>query len=507
MKTLAEAVRDAAAQASGATLGYIVGGVPGSITGYKLARSYTESMQHRLKRKRGLNVHTKRTKWTAKKIRGKAKVFIRSGKRQKVARGSKVGSLRKAVAHYPRKSHTKQLGKRLRISRKFRKRVIKVLTQSKYKGYFQYNSYSFFPANVSPGGQFIHQPAAILVTDGQNTTANSAAPLFSPTIFARIAEGLWGAAPLPDSSPNPLIIPVGTADDNSMAMMTAKIPIIDSWMKYCIKNNSNNTVEIKMYICKPKMRSSYYRYLNPTTDTLNDQGHVVNPIDDWSTALELLRRPLVSGYGTTVLSARLKGQASTDLTPYDGIRTYGMDPRQFHWFNKHWKTDVVKFKVYPGQCIEKVVRGPRDILMDMQKLWRNPYQTNTSPVTVSTRRPAGWSFEEVQKWNRYVFFTSAPEINLGQTGSVGQISCGRYPNPVQYAEGQVIGVEAKMYVKLGKPENLMRYNEAEHQGSLPLIGNMDHDVYYLQNEIAPLVTSGFVSNTQNSGVIVFSNPT
>ena len=496
--------------AAGGTVGFIVGDIPGAYMGAKIGNKLAQRM------KRGRSVSRGRTSQRSgsrsrsrtgmsvvrrrfKRIRYKS--INRFGYKRSKLKKSYGGSLRKAGVQKSRRKRVYFKSRKLRITRKFKRKVLRVITNSKFSGFYQHNSYSVHRASLYNGCQNIIQHKKVFVKDQQNPASSFYShPLFSPSIYGYVAEVLYGNAAGPSFAPGSLEVPVGGVGD-SVIMSESKIPVIKSWARFCIKNNYTFNVELKMFTCSPKNKSFFYRANDPVS--VPGAARSIDPVTDWVTQMDNLRYSYMSHYGTLIRQPQSKGQAAVTVDPHTGIRAYGADPRQIPWWNKHWKCDVEKFVIYPGQCIEKIVKGPRDMIVDMARLWNDRYVNQSGAI--SAWRPGGSAFEEIQKWNQYVFWTAVPELSAFIPNS-GSITCGRIAWPDEN-DGEGILIEQKFYTKIGLPEDVARRNEAAYESGDFLRENQKRDVLFIMNE--PVKTGSFVTGdgirtTQNSGVHEFT---
>jgi len=177
------------------------------------------------------------------------------------------------------------------------------------------------------------------------------------------------------------------------------------------------------------------------------------------------------------------------------------DPRQYPYWNQWWSCDVVKMKIYPGQCIEKIVKGPEDLMIDMSKLWKTG-PTGTAPANTLGVIPKGSDFTEIQPYSRFVFFIYKPEIAGLAVGSPISLQAARQFEPSSIGDAQAILWEQKMYARLGKPEQIGRWNENAYESADIVVNNNDRDVFFLMNSTE--TREGVYNNIQNSGVVSFT---
>ncbi|QGH72925.1 MAG: putative capsid protein [CRESS virus sp. ctf7a5] len=511
--------------ASGGVIGYISGGpwgaYSGASLGYAAGKNFTSNSQMERGRSRVRGLTPVRVRWGSTSRERKWKQHNlraisrqsrswsrgrelkhtrrRLGFKKRTVRG---GGLRRPVVKYPKRSKVGFKRRKIRISKKFRRKVMKIVTGSKYKGFFMWNTYT--NVTLATHKQTVHQAqCGFNVQDLQNPDLGKTTyPLFSPSVFSAVAETLWGSKAGPLSTATSYVTGVGNNEESNIFSF-AKIPVINSWVRYCMKNNTSQVLEVKMFVCKPKVASFMYHGMNPAGQS-TDLAFVYDPILDWEKAQSDLYADGVSRYDVLLQKQTLKGRLQTD-----GISTMDVDPRMFTWWNKKWKADVIKMKIMPGQCIEKIVKGPGDFVVDTFKLWRGALENNSSR-TVENLRPAGWTFEEIQKYNRYVFWIVKPEIASVSTAVVGgvpsAIGVGRIPNPEGFTGAECFAVEQRMYYKLALPEKMGRWNEVAYQSNDIISENQMRDVFFCQysKQDRANATGSIWQNTQTAGVDIFT---
>jgi hypothetical protein len=152
-------------------------------------------------------------------------------------------------------------------------------------------------------------------------------------------------------------------------------------------NNSKMTVYMEMYVCKPKVqRANKYEYVPWTCTAIND----------WQDQLTAEKTTEVSGnaYESGF------GQNLSDIN----VRTLGASPEQHQGWKKLWAYEKYTFCLEPGQKHQHVVQGELGTC-DWSKFYKEG------------------EFQNLQKWDRQVFFTAKPE--LSQINSNGSAS-GRF---------------------------------------------------------------------------------
>lgn len=483
---------------SGGTLGYIVGDIPGAIAGYRLGKKLTQNM----KRRGVVKKYTKRMK------RRKVSHTLPGRRITKHVRKIKIRNV-KASGRTPaihRKKHlkTKFRSQRLKITKKFRKKVKHIILGNRPIGFVKVQTYENTNPQPALNGQAVDGFSGIGVQDysytgGGQITPTLSSVFFSPSQFIEAASFMWNGVGLPSVS-SVWNASVGNTNNRFM-QYGQKIPVVKSWLKMCFKNNTTRVLDVKLYIAKPKFVGNMYNDLNPSAQPVADLNALQynSPVNDW-------QKGLYNGVGTGTTAGANSVITSTPyilgapgvVTPFEsagtGIWHIGEDPRTVRYYKSKWTTDVIKMKIYPGQCIDQVLKGPSDLIVNTDTLW--------STADGPSPGPKGYLFKEIQKYCRFVFWTVNEDLVNYKTVD-NDFKAGHYPSDFSKGEGLIS--ECKYYMKLGMPESVLRKNEEAYRTGT-ITANYRHDSYcsFIVNQAAPNAVP-VIGNVTNMGVSEFTS--
>lgn len=165
--------------------------------------------------------------------------------------------------------------------------------------------------------------------------------------------------------------------------------ILNSWASYEMKNMSQRTYTLKMYLCKPKAKA-------PTNITPDD------PFADWVVGLQI-----ANGAGTNPA-----GNTPNTL--------YSM-PTDSPQFNQFWKAECTTVVLQPGQSHTFRVQGPSNYVLDYTKYG------NRSILGLPDYLAAWGPF------SRSVFFVMYPDLITSDLAGSGRfVSTGAGPGGVVF---------------------------------------------------------------------------
>lgn len=224
-----------AAEASGATLGYIVGNVPGAIIGYNAAKKLSKNSRRMppIPNKRKRTVNAEQIKRARRKLVGQLR-------RPNVPKYVAVNTQAPKVTGGSRR--TKKV-KPVKVTKRFRKQVQKVLEKTLVQGKL---------ISIEPFQQRVQADnLQSVIFYGEH---------FTPNLVLDAASVLWNQKPWNLSK-----TPQAATNFNHQ---TVKIHVKSILDRYEIKNNSRRRYTIKMYICRPKDRSNETSPLSTWVNTL-----------------------------------------------------------------------------------------------------------------------------------------------------------------------------------------------------------------------------------------------
>lgn len=339
-------IYDYAGPVAGATLGYIMGNTRGAIAGYKLARNFVKRMpatrRHSIagpyptpsRSRRGSTMSVSSVGSNPFARRGSVASSSSTARRMSLGTRSTVsvaGSTSasgyrgvRGNAAAVKKKRTKgvswQRRKRVKVTRKFKKKVKEAMMEEHLQGTYLKVTYN----RILAPGNFDQQAAVDMGVSFGNLQYNNAADvLFNGRTPAEFV------GPLSNEWENPLI---------------RKDIILNSWVSYELKNMSQRTWTVKGYVCKPK---------SVTTDESPNGA-----LGDWTSGMVV-----EAGNG-------INPSSNTPNTLYS-------DPRDCAQFNQFWKCELTTIVLEPGQSHTMFVQGPNDFVLDYKKLYAKHHLSST----------------------------------------------------------------------------------------------------------------------------------
>lgn len=370
---------------AGATLGYITNGRRGAKYGWRAGKHFAQQrtmVTPRTPRKKTAVIFAKtlrRDPVVTKKLNYGLVPYV---KRPKVihtpsASGySGLGGNAAALSRKKRKDVTIKKKKRVKVTSLFKQKVRAALDDH-VKGQYLKVTYARMPpitvTNTQNYFDFGTELSPLAYIDAADVLFNGKTPVQTPTL--------------------------GTTNWTNNAIRTDVV--INSYVSYELKNVSQRTYRVKMYVCAPKV--------NPTDPTPNDA------LADWASG---------------AFVANTQG-----FNPQNnGPNTLFCDPRDYPQFNRFWKAEVTDLILEPGQSQLLNVQGGNNMTLDYSKLWGKNIAAG-----------AQWVFQYA-KFSRNVFFVYYPDLVTTDTAG-----CGRYVSAGTGVGGIIC--ERKVFIKMACPES------------------------------------------------------
>lgn len=161
-----------------------------------------------------------------------------------------------------------------------------------------------------------------------------------------------------------------------------KLDIIDSFVKWDIKNTSARAVYIEFYVCAPKLK-----FISEN-------------------ALTTFRVAAETETGTTVVKGNgdwVQNTANKALYGADLAKMIGIDPNAFKGFSSLWSYEKTSMYIKPGEeCVHKI-QGPKNFTVDF-----------------NTLQPAGGGYDgtALNKFSKSVFIRVHPDLVQATTLSL-----------------------------------------------------------------------------------------
>ena len=198
---------------------------------------------------------------------------------------------------------------------------------------------------------------------------------------------------------------------------------------YRLRNNSQRTVTIDIYLCRPRQSTSE----NPSLRSYAAAPGGAIPI---TAQVPYITNPLISW--TQGIQDQKK--AGHIVNPLNSVNDLFMKPTQVPKFNKEWNTEVTSIVLEPGQVYEYWITGPSDLSVDTGKCYTATYFNDiqkfsllpmfvcrldmASQTVAGDNVPTRESFNNIQAVlveRRYVVRTFLPE-QTGGTIKIGALN-------------------------------------------------------------------------------------
>nr|WAE42712.1 MAG: capsid protein [Cressdnaviricota sp.] len=262
-----------------------------------------------------------------------------------------------------------------KITKKFKAKIYKALEMKAPTGYYQDTSYGLINfTSLGVGEQVVN-----VLSDGMQDglwfnpmrILDAASILFNGKGAG--ATGKWtpgqNAPASPTNNTGGYSLPTGSFDPANI-----KIHCINSYVKYEFRNNSQRTVTMKLFECKPKSKQDYYA----TGDALGQ----------WSNTMQEERQSF----------SNITTHENVSDTPYNRLH---VNPTISTSWKNNWSAGVTNVRLEPGQTYTYYLKGPQHYDYDFEKFW----------ATAGGSNVLNYSFQDIQpKCTRSLFVISYPEV-------------------------------------------------------------------------------------------------
>lgn len=344
--------RDYVGYGSAATLGFIVGNVPGAAvgasayTGYKTWRDRKELSQKKLNnrkfrvrkrmKRKNMLIHGGNPKRfrvrapvkTHKKIYRKRRVVYHRKKRKPTearmssrTTGYALSARKRTVKHL----HKNKGNKKVRVSRRLRQKITKVIQGKEPRGFCQ-----FMSGGLLNGTTNDNQQNSGTITSGY-TTDNIGGLLFTPTQVNNVASILWNQK-LVSTVGNKPATAITFNDNENFPFSGTQINVIKQWATVKMRNNGQRTLYVNVYAFESKV--------NRTASSAS-QEWLNALLEDNASSINILNSTINNLYVTPYLCKSLLA---------------------------NWKIETTKIIIKPGEEYVYTVQGPAK-KYDYRKFW------------------------------------------------------------------------------------------------------------------------------------------
>jgi len=393
-----------------------------------------------------------------------------------------------AVKRGKRKSGVSKVskGKRVKVSASFKAKVSKVIESKKIHGVFDVTAMGSLPRAIS------NEQKVAWAQTGWNFPGNwlfnssYQSWAFAPEFFLSVASVLFNKKPFEfhtggDSKAlmrwfNGDQIGTGSAQgaDNgegtqpgqSQCSNNATFTVSNAWEKYFIRNNTQRTVTMKIYLCAPKRIGALFEdTLAASTfgNTATNADYCTDPVVSWEQGL----------FSDIRMGRNLSGV---------GINTMYTCPTEVSQFVRDYKDEVTNVVLEPGQTYDYFIQGPRNLEIDYAKMFKNDMHMY------------------IQKCMRFPMFVYHSDI-VGAASSTGlnNATVGiRAGMPDPSVTGSGLMVERRRFVRVACPDKAgARIDTALTTGSVQL--GFHRPAYYKQ--FVPGQVSGTITRVDEENPV------
>lgn len=404
---------------------YVANSIWDKVTPENIKKVYEMGKKVNSARKSLLNAFKK----TRKSVRNKRSDHVKP----MPARDRTGVPLTKAASKLKGKTTNHKKGNKVVVTKDFKDKVVKALADRTTSGSWDQISFDTIPISTIPlNGQAVNGLGELFSNDYSNWAfdpediLHAASVLWNNKSDSQInrlwnSEGSLGvsvASTIGQNSVNDLKLPFA-----SKHAMNVKITVKRCYEVYKMKNESQRTITMKIYLCEPKRQGSMGNgplsfpsdaFSNPTTTTVLQS--IGNPGEVWASEL---RKQHGAGMNVNNVTPNLLYNKPT-LCPV---------------FNKLYKADETTVVLEPGQVYEYFINGPTNFTFNFANFFQG-----TGAETIV--------YSGVQKFMRYPLFTAY--VDLVTDGS----NAGRYPTTVASGSYQGIALERQLKLFLECPETV-----------------------------------------------------
>lgn len=250
-----------------------------------------------------------------------------------------------------------------------------------------------------------------------------------------------------DNAPGTGIIPVTSPIAGKQYLgCSAKFNVINSYEKYHMKNNTQQTLKVRAYTCQIKNVQS-----NVSTTVIDPNGATT------ANQVTMDQTPTV-GWTNSLATQTGKNVAGAD------IYRIGMRPESDPLWKKNWSFEVTEVILDPGQSHSFNIQGPKNMTLDYQKFYKEQ------------------QFQSIQKFSRYTFFLVESDLIQGSSTDFGLV--GRF----KLAGTGCLLLERKLHISLTVPESTgmrLRVNATGIEGNVELNYRQARFAHYVYAPATP----------------------
>lgn len=354
-----------------------------------------------------------------KKRKAKSQLKRDSGKAGTVSKVQAGSSRAVSVKVGKRKVKKKKI---VKVSGPLRAKINKVLEGKKYSGYYQVTMYGSLklPAVNEQLPQTLNDPlhtATVFSSFSVKEFLHEVSVLWNEKVDSaanrNVTEGSIGVSARPGNEFN---LPPDAV--SNLAVM-AKFTVLNSYERYYMKNNSERTVEIQIYVCTPK--KPMFENAAEFDEAGVPRGAVPyygsDPVKMWDEALQV------------------EYKVGGNIANHDEKQLH-TSPLGHKVFTDLYTTEITNLVLEPGQDYRWVLPGPKMLEIDTAKC----YALATNSI-----------LQSVQKFSKCVMFVTKQDLT-GQ-GASGSAISNRSVTATD-SSPNIVSVERVLCSRLSIPEQV-----------------------------------------------------
>lgn len=390
-------------------------------------------------------------------------------------------ALTKAASRHRGKPTNHKKPKKVKVTKEFKDKVVKSLAGKTISGSWDQVSFDALRASTFLLNQQYVDGLGEIVNFDYSSWA------FDPEDFLHAASVLWNGKAdtqggrlwsdednIGHSQGSAAELTDSRLSGTSRYSQNQKINVKRSYEVYRLKNNTQRTIIMKIYLCAPRKTG----FKNFSTEFKPPLSNAIGVVDTFA--------PI--GNPGQVWVNELNKQVQSNINVGSAtVFTLFNSPKDCPGFNGIYKSDVTTIVLEPGQIYEYYINGPTNFTIDYNKLFEGQGSDPNLPI-----------FYGIQKWMRYPLFTAY--LDLATDG----VNSGHIPPSATFGDRQAVAIERQMKFNLEMPESVgMNLGVPDAGGIGVAENNLRRDCYFRKVYTVPGVYGAVDTvNVQNPTMVI-----
>lgn len=223
----------------------------------------------------------------------------------------------------------------------------------------------------------------------------------------------------------------GGAQATTFKQQGFKLDVENSYVTYELRNNGARPVIVDFYHCVPKIKWSFQTPLSDFWDAANTQ-------------INSIRTPITHGTRLYVPAVVESSTTDANSVPYYALCGGMIEPNQLPAFAEKWRYTKVSVLMQPGEICTHVIQGPKNYVMDFNKL----YQGDDDYTNYLLKDTTVCVMAKVRTDMMYATAGVVPNANDATTNGQGSFTLNNKLNTMT----QPITIQTTKTIKLRMPE-------------------------------------------------------